>query len=332
VAASYCAAAVGTETDGSIVSPASACSCVGIKPTVGLISRSGVIPISRTQDTAGPIARTVADAALLLGAMTGVDPDDDATAAGQGKSSRDYSEFLQADGLGGARIGIVAPEGSMHHAAKEAFTNALGTMHSRGATVVGPVGLAGMKGLGHAEGLVLLYEFKAGIDAYLAGRGGALPVNSLAELIAFNDRHAATELAFFGQELLIEAQKKGGLDSKEYQEALRHCRQYARDEGIDAAMDKDRLDALVMITAGPPGPIDLVYGDADAGGTSTLAAVAGYPSITVPLGYHHGLPFGISFVGRLFAEGTLIRLAHAFEQATTVRRPPQFRPSADLPA
>lgn len=333
VAASYCAAAIGTETDGSIVSPASACSCVGIKPTMGLISRSGVIPISQSQDTAGPIARTVEDAALLLGALTGVDPNDEATHTSDGKSSRDYSSSLQKDGLKGARIGVVAPAPQeFHRSAVEAFRKALASMQSIGTAMVEPVELPGLKDLGNAEGLVLSYEFKAGLNEYLAARGPVAPVHSLAELIEFNNRHAEQELSFFGQELFIRAEKRGGLDSAEYTDALRHSRQCTRQRGIDGAMDKDHLDALVMITAGPPGPIDLLYGDADVGGTSTLAAVAGYPSITVPLGYCHGIPFGISFVGCAFAEAVLIRLAYAFEQATNVRKPPRFQPSADLPA
>lgn len=332
-AASLCAAAVGTETDGSIVSPASACSCVGIKPTVGLVSRSGVIPISRSQDTAGPIARTVEDAAILLGAMAGVDADDEATHASAGKSSRDYSSFLKKDGLKAARIGVVAPSPrSIHHSAREAFVNALETVQSAGAILVKPVELPGLRDLGSSEDVVLFYEFKAAINAYLAARGPASPVHSLADLIAFNDHHADQELPFFGQELFIEAQKKGGLDSTEYLDAIKHCRECTRANGIDGAMDKHHLDALVMVTAGPPGPIDLVYGDSGTGGTSTLAAVAGYPSITVPLGYYHGLPFGLSFVGRAFAEATLIRLAYAFEQATQIRKPPRFRGSAGLPA
>ena len=331
-AASFCAAAVGTETDGSIVSPASACSCVGIKPTVGLISRSAIIPISRSQDTAGPIARTVADAAILLGAMTGVDPDDEATAASEGRSSPDYSAFLQKDGLKDARIGVVMPPArSILQAAVDAFKKSLATMQSAGATVVSGVEVAGMKDLGNAEDRVLLYEFKAGINAYLAARGPASPMHSLADLIAFNNAHAEQELPFFGQELFIEAEKQGGLDSREYQDALRHCRDCARTRGIDAAMDEHHLDVLMMITSGPPGLIDLVYGDTDTGGSSTVAAVAGYPSITVPLGYYHDLPFGASFVGRAFSEPTLIRLAHAFEQVTHIRKPPRYLPTADLP-
>jgi amidase len=332
-AASYCAAAVGTETDGSIMSPSSACSCVGIKPTVGLISRSGVIPISKSQDTAGPIARTVQDAAILLGAMTGIDPDDDATSASQGKASRDYITALRKDGLRDARIGaLMSPPRSIHHAAREAFTRALGTIRSAGATLVQPVEIPRLRELGNTEELVLQYEFKAGIDAYLAGRGSTTGVHSLADLIAFNERYAGQELPFFGQELFIQAQQKGELDSKEYLDALRHCRECTRTNGIDGTMEKDRLDALVMISSGPPGPIDLAYGDRDMGGTSTLAAVAGYPSITVPLGYYRGLPFGISFVGRAWSEATLIRIAYAFEQATHIRKRPRFLPSADLPA
>ena len=330
-AASLCAAAVGTETDGSIVSPSSACSCVGIKPTVGLLSRSGIIPISKSQDTAGPIARTVEDAAILLGAMTGVDPDDEATATTQGKSQTDYSASFSKDGLKDAHIGVIMPQPrSVHPAAEQAFKEALSAMRSQGATLVGRVDIPTLRQLGQAEELVLLYEFKAGINEYLSRRGG--PVRSLPELIAFNNQHSDRELAFFGQELFVAAAEKGGLDSKEYVEALQQCRQATRANGIDAAMEKNNLDALVMITAGPPGPIDLVYGDSHTGGSSTLAAVAGYPSITVPMGYYYGIPFGISFVGRAYGEPTLIRLAYAFEQSTKVRKPPRFSPTADLPA
>ncbi|HXE54546.1 MAG TPA: amidase [Tepidisphaeraceae bacterium] len=332
-AASYCAAAVGTETDGSIMSPSSACSCVGIKPTVGLISRSGVIPISKSQDTAGPIARTVEDAATLLGALTGVDPDDDATAASEGKSSRDYMTALRKDGLKDARIGVViSPPRSIHHAAQDAFKETLGTIRSAGVTLVEPVEIPSVRELGNAEGLVMSYEFKAGINAYLRGRGSSANVHSLEDLIAFNRQHAEQELPYFGQELFVESQAKGGLDAKEYLDAVQRCRECTRTNGIDRVMDQDRLDALVMVSSGPPGPIDLAYGDRDMGGTSTLAAVAGYPSITVPLGYYYGLPFGISFVGRAWSEATLIRIAYAFEQATNVRKAPRFLPDADLPA
>jgi amidase len=350
VAANLCAAAVGTETDGSIVSPSSHCGLVGIKPTVGLLSRSGIVPIAHSQDTAGPMARTVADAAILLGAMVGGgpggtanrDPDDAATLAG-GRALADYTPFLRADGLKGARIGVARKHLFGHSAAVPLVEEAIAEMRRQGAVIVDPAEITTAGQLDDAELTVLLYEFKADLDAYLAAQppvpaaAGAerlegAPVRSLAELIAFNERHHDREMPFFAQELLQRAAAKGTLADAAYRKALARNHLLARRRGIDATLARHRLDAIVAPTGGPASPIDLVNGDASSGGSSTPAAVAGYPSITVPAGQAFGLPVGMSFIGAAFAEPTLIRLAYAFEQATRHRRPPRFQPSAELPA
>lgn len=331
VAASCCAAAVGTETDGSIVSPSSCCSIVGIKPTVGSVSRSGIIPISHTQDTAGPMARTVEDAAILLGAMAGPDSHDQATKAAEGRVERDYRKFLSKDGLKGARIGVMRPQAfGIGPAGENVLAQAIDALKSQGAIVIDPVALPEQNKLGDAELKVLLYEFKAGINAYLAKLGPRARVGSLDQLIAFNEAHRDREMPYFGQELFHQAAKKGSLESPEYLEALDTCRELTRRKGIDALVESQHLDALAAITTGPPCLIDLVNGDANTGGSSTLAAVAGYPSITVPAGYVFGLPVGLSFFGPAFSEPTLLRLAYAFEQTTNVRRPPRFLPTAEM--
>ncbi len=331
VAANYAAAAIGTETNGSIVSPSAACSIVGIKPTVGLASRAGIIPIAHSQDTAGPMARCVADAAAILGALTGVDADDDATPASRGKVRQDYTSFLDRDGLRGARIGVPRDRYFGYSPATDALVDAaLGLMRERGAVIVDPVDLDIR--LGDASYTVLLYEFKADLNRYLAGLASSPGIRTLADVIAFNEKHAEREMPFFGQETMIEAQKKGPLSTAEYLDALKKCRSLTRDQGIDKVMDEHRLDAIVAPTHGPPGLIDLVNGDSGSGGSSsTPAAVAGYPSITVPAGYFRGLPVGMSFFGRAWSEPLLIKLAYAYEQAAKVRRPPTFAPSADLP-
>lgn len=332
VCANYCAAAVGTETDGSIVSPSSSCGIVGIKPTVGLVSRSGVIPISSTQDTAGPMARTVADAAALLGAMVGVDPEDGATARSEGRFETDYTKFLAPDGLKGARVGVLrsARIGPRRHTGA-VLDKAVEAMKSVGAEVIDPVEVATAGRFGGAEFQVMLYEFKAGVNAYLSRLGPGAPVHSLEELIAFNEKHADREMPYFGQEVFLQSQAKGGLDSAEYQKAVETSRTLSR-QGLDSVLDAHRLDALVALTTGPAGLVDLIHGDHGGGGSSSLCAASGYPHITVPGGYVFGLPLGISFMGRAFAEGTLIRLAYAFEQATKARRAPRFRNTVDYKA
>ncbi|QSQ26473.1 amidase [Pyxidicoccus parkwayensis] len=329
-AANFCAVAVGTETDGSVVSPSAASSLVGLKPTVGLVSRSGIIPISHTQDTAGPMTRTVADAAALLSVLAGIDPSDAATAASQGKAHADYTKFLDPNGLQGARIGVPRERFFGYHGPTDALVEqAIELMKSRGATIVdAPIPTAAK--LDEPEFEVLLFEFKADLEAYLAGLGEGTHPRTLADLIQFNDTHRSTELAYFGQELLHMAQAKGPLTDKKYRKALADCRKLSREQGLDAVMAKHKLDALIAPTQAPPGLIDLVNGDHWLGSSSTPAAVSGYATITVPAGYVFGLPVGLSFIGRAWSEPTLLKLAYAYEQASRHRRPPTFAPSADL--
>jgi amidase len=332
VAASLCCAAVGTETDGSIVSPSSANGIVGLKPTVGLVSRFGVIPIAHSQDTAGPMARTVRDAAVLLGALAGPDPRDEATSAAGGKVHPEYARFLDPKGLSGARIGVLRKAFGFHDAVDRLMEDALEAMKRQGAVLVDPAAVESEGRLGDAEMTVLLHELKADLDAYLARLGAAAPVHSLEEVIAFNEKNREREMPFFGQELFEKAVSLGPLTGSEYREALARCRHLTREEGIDRTMDDARLDALVAPTGGPAWLTDLVSGDHTTGGSSTLAAVAGYPSVTVPAGLVHGLPVGISFFGRAWSEPVLLKLAHSFEQATAARRPPRFLATAELRA
>jgi amidase len=330
VAASYCAAAIGSETDGSVTSPSAACGLVGIKPTVGLIGRSGIIPISHSQDTAGPMARTVRDIALMLGALTGVDPRDSATNASAGKSYTDYARFLDANGLRGARIGV-ARENFMGYSPKtdKLAEHAIEVLKQAGATIVDPANLSSVAKIGDAELEVLLYELKADMNAYLESLGPNAPQKTLADLIRFNEEHASEEMPYFGQELFIEAQKKGPLSDAKYKAARAKCLRLARTQGIDAVMSKYKLDALIAPTQGPVWLIDLVNGDGGGGGSFTQpAAVAGYPHITVPMGLVQGLPVGLSFVGRAWSEPTLLKLAYAYEQASKARRAPTFATTA----
>lgn len=331
VAANLVAVGIGTETDGSITSPAANCGLVGLKPTVGLISRSGVVPISHSQDTAGPMTRTVADAAVLLGAIAGPDADDAATKDAPARGRLDYTKFLDAAGLKGARIGIPRKGffGYSRHADKVAG-DAIVVMQSLGAVIVDPVELPDGEALGKAEYEVLLYEFKADLDAYLASLGPSAPVKSLREAIDFNERNPDREMPYFDQEIFIEAQAKGPLTEQAYLDALAACRRLSRAEGIDAVMDKHALDALVAPTCAPPSLTDLVNGDSGSGSATTFPAVAGYPHITVPGGFVFGLPVGVSFFGRAWSEPTLLKLAYAFEQATRHRRPPAFLATAVL--
>lgn len=326
------AAAIGTETNGSIVCPASANGLVGIKPTVGLVSRSAIIPISHSQDTAGPMARTVRDAALLLGALVGGDPADSATAASAGHLHGDYTQFLDPAGLEGARIGVVRRFFGFHPEVDQRMEEALAALEGQGAVVVDKVELPRFEPGETASYDVLLYEFKAGIRAYLASLGPDFPIRSLADLISYNEQHRATEMPFFGQEIFHKAEAKGPLTSPEYRRALERVQRLTRAEGIDKAIADHRLDALVGPTGGPAWLIDLVNGDHFGGGSSSPAAIAGYPNITVPAGFVAGLPVGISFFGPAWSEPALLRIAYAFEQATRHRRPPRFLPSVELRA
>ncbi len=330
VSANFAAAAIGTETNGSVVCPSSTCGVVGIKPTVGLASRARIIPISHTQDTAGPMARTVADAAAVLSGMIGVDPEDDVTAASAGNTHTDYTQFLDAAGLQGARIGVGRQYFGFHPEVDALMEAAVKAMASQGAEIVDPVEIATRDQMGQHAFQVLLYEFKADLNAYLAGLGPEAPVHTLAELIEFNTQHAATSMPYFGQELLIQAEEKGPLTDKEYLEALANAGRLAREEGIDKTMDEHRLDAIIAPTGGPAWVTDLVNGDHFSGGSSSAAAIAGYPNITVPAGFVFGLPVGISFFGRAWSEPTLLKIAYGFEQATHHRRAPRFLPTAEL--
>ena len=311
VSANLCALAIGTETDGSIVCPASTNGVVGIKPTLGLIPATGIIPIAHSQDTAGPMARTVADAAILLGALTGAD----------------YTKSLDPNGLRGARIGVARDKFfGFSEETDRVMEAAIAEMKRRGAEIVDPADIPTAGKFDDSESEVLSYEFKNDLNLYLGALGPKAPVHSLADVVAFNESHRDREMPYFGQDLMIKAQAKGPLTSKEYLDALEKDHRLSRTEGIDAAMSKHRLDALVAPTAGPAWCTDLINGDHDPGGSSTPAAVAGYPNINVPAGYAFGLPVGISFFGAANSEALLIKLAYAFEQATRHRRAPKFLP------
>ncbi|HEX9729580.1 MAG TPA: amidase [Gemmatimonadales bacterium] len=327
--ANFAAIGIGTETDGSIVCPSATNGVVGIKPTIGLVSRSGIIPIAHSQDTAGPMARTVRDAALLLDVLAGEDPRDAGTRGMQGRIETDYTRFLDPDGLRGARIGVLrqgfagySPE------ADGVLADAIMAMTDAGAVVIDPTAFPTAGQYGNDEFEVLLYEFKADLNAYLTSRGPAEPSKTLADLIAFNERHADQELRYFGQEIFLSAEEKGPLTDQAYREALERSKRLAGPEGIDAAMDEQQLDALVAVTGSPAWTVDLVNGDHFLGASSGPAAVSGYANITVPAGYRFGLPVGISFIGRAFAEPTLLKLASGFERVTQVRRAPTFRAHA----
>jgi amidase len=329
-AANLCAASIGTETDGSIVCPSSANSLVGIKPTLGLVSRSGIIPIAHSQDTAGPMTRTVADAAVLLGALVGTDARDSATRGSRGKSFADYTQFLKADALRGARLGIARKFFGFNDGVDRQLNDLLSEIKKLGAVLVDPAEIPTSGKFDDSELEVLLYEFKADLNVYLAGRGSSTPVRSLKQLIEFNEKNSDREMPFFGQELFTRAEAKGPLTSKAYRAALQKNQRMSRAQGIDFVMRKHRLDALLAPTGGPAWPTDWLNGDHFTGGYSTASAVAGYPHITVPAGYVFGLPFGISFFGAAYSEPKLISLAYAFEQATKVRRRPQFLPTASF--
>ena len=323
IAADLAVAAVGTETDGSIVCPSSVHGLVGIKPTVGLVSRTGIIPISASQDTAGPMARSVADAAALLTVLAGYDPDDPATEPLKSREPLDYTQFLNRDGLKGVRIGVMRQHAGFHEEVDAVFNRALDTLRAQGATVVDPADIPTQGKFDTEEQTVLLYEFKDGINRYLANRG-ATP-RTLADLIAFNNNERQREMPIFAQELFVTAQAKGPLTDKEYVEARERARRLAGVEGIDAALAKDHLDVLVAPTGGAAWTTDWVNGDHFlGGGVSTAPAVAGYPHVTVPMGLIHGLPVGLSLLGTAWSEPKLIACAFAFEQASHARTPPHF--------
>jgi len=328
VAANLCAAAIGTETDGSIVCPASANGVVGIKPTLGLVSRTGIIPIAHSQDTAGPMARTVRDAAIILNALSGIDTRDSTTMANRSRGQIDYTRFLDPNGLRGARIGVARTRFFGYSNVSDKITSdAIDAMKAQGAVIVDPANIETAGKFDDSEFDVLLYEFKADLNAYLAGLGPKAPVRTLQEVIDFNERHKDREMPWFGQEILVMAQKKGPLSEKKYRDELARNIRMSRAQGIDATMNKYKLDAIVAPTGSPPWVTDLINGDHFSGASSTPAAVAGYPNINVPAGFSHNLPVGISFFGRAYSEATLIKLAYAYEQATKHRRAPQFIPT-----
>ena len=330
VAANLCSTAVGTETDGSIVCPAHTNGIVGIKPTVGLVSRSGIIPISSSQDTAGPMARTVEDAAILLGAMSGIDPRDEATLDAEGMIFTDYTQFLDPSGLRDARIGVARNLFGFSPRVDQIMQACIDTLKRQGADVVDPVHLAGKDEIKQVEKEVLLYEFKDGLNKYLATVAPHLAVHTLAELIAFNQSKREQIMPFFGQGVLHKSEAKGPLSDIAYREARDACLRLARNQSIDATMKEHKLHAILAPTGAPAWPTDLVNGDPSIASCSRYAAVAGYPHITVPAGSVFGLPVGVSFFASAYQEPMLIKLAYAFEQATHARRPPTFLPTVDL--
>lgn len=328
VSANLAALAVGTETDGSVICPSAMCGLVGIKPTLGLISRAGIIPIAHSQDTAGPMARSVKDAALLLGVLTGTDPRDPAMDASSGKSSRDYTQFLDPNGLRGTRIGIARQYFTIGPAVTAVMEDCIRLMKDAGAEIIDPVEFPKFEAWRETETTVLLYEFKADLNAYLVARGGL--VKSLADCIAFNRAHRRQEMPFFEQELMEQAQEKGPLTDKDYRDALEKNHRLTRKDGIDALLKKYKLDAIAGPTAGPAWTTDWVNGDRVDSGCASPPAVAGYPHITVPAGQVFGLPLGISFFSEAWSERKLIKIGYAFEQARKARTKPQFLPTLDV--
>ncbi|MDX6713327.1 MAG: amidase [Blastocatellia bacterium] len=330
ISANLATIGIGTETDGSIVCPSSANGIVGIKPTLGMISRAGIIPIAHSQDTAGPMARTVRDAAILLGVLVGADPRDKITAESHGRIQNDYTKFLDQDGLRGARIGIPRKFYGFNDRVDKLMSEAIDVMKKSGAEIIDPAEMPTAGKFDDSEFEVLLFEFKADLNAYLTRLGPGAPVSSLKDIIEFNETNRDREMTFFGQEIMTKAEAKGPLTDKAYLTALAQNHKMSREGGIDEVMIRLKLDALVAPTGGPAWTTDLINGDHSTGGSSTPAAVAGYPNINVPGGYVYGLPVGISFFGRAFSEPKLIRLAYAFEQATKHRKAPGFFRTSEL--
>ena len=330
VAANLCVAAIGTETDGSIISPSQTNGIVGIKPTLGLASRSGIIPIAHSQDTPGPMARTVADAAILLGALTGVDASDSATKLSKKRALSNYAKYLDLDGLQGARIGVARNMAGANPRILKIFEHCIEVMKQLGAVIVDPADVPNFDKFGATEAEVLHFEFKADLNKYLKALDAHVRVHSMEDVINFNEENSDRVMPYFGQEHMLIAQEKAALSAKKYKDALAKNLQLTRKAGIDAAMRKHKLDAIVVPSGGPAWMIDLANGDAinwDMESTSP-AAVAGYPHITVPAGYVFGLPVGISFFAKAWQEADLIKYAYAFEQATQYRRQPRYLPTA----
>ena len=330
VSSNFCALAIGTETDGSIVCPSSTNGIVGIKPTLGLWSRTGIIPIAHSQDTAGPMARNVSDAAILLGVLAGIDEIDDITGDSDGKAHADYTKFLNINGLKGARIGVSRNFFGFHERVDELMEVVISDLKRLGAEIVDPANIEYLKECGEAENEVLHYEFKADLNSYLSQLPSGFPIRTLEQIIAFNRKYAHKELRFFGQETMIKSNEKGPLTNKLYIEALANLRKYSRELGIDATMKKYNLQAIIAPTGGPAWTIDPVNGDRYLGGSSSPAACAGYPSITVPAGFIDELPIGVSFIGKAWSEPELISFAYAYEQGTKHRKPPKFLPTLPI--
>ncbi len=330
--ASLCAAAIGTETNGSIVCPSSANGVAGIKPTVGLISRSWIIPISHTQDTAGPMGRTLRDAAIVLGLLTGADPADPATEASVGHAHSDYTTFLESGGLQGTRIGVATQYSEGHEAVEELFQDALDVMRRAGAIVLDIPTVDAWRSMGRYSSTVMRYEFKADLNAYLQALGPDAPVKSLADVIAFNQAHPDLEMPFFGQDVMVAAEEMGPLSEPAYKEALAEAMRLSRDQGIDRVMEEYSLDAIVAPTGSPAWSTDLLNGDGRHMGSSSPAAIAGYPNITVPMGSYFGLPVNVSFWGTAWSEPALLRIAYGFEELTQHRRKPAFLPALAIDA
>ncbi|MHA1434210.1 MAG: amidase [Candidatus Heimdallarchaeota archaeon] len=327
VAANLCIVAIGTETNGSVICPAHVNSVVGIKPTVGLISRTGIIPISHNQDTAGPMARTVRDAAILLGAMAGDDSEDPPIVEPSGELPEEYTQFLDENGLKGARIGVARNFFGKNDLVDKVLNEAIDKMKGAGATIIDPTNFEIAKESRDAQFAVLLYDFKHDMNVYLAKHSKNSKIKTLKDLIEFNEKHKEKVMPYFSQEIMIMAEEKGPITDKEYLEALTNCRKFTREDGIDKVMKKHKLDVIVAPSGGAAWPVDLINGDHFTFGSSSPAAVSGYASITVPAGYVFGVPVGLTFISGPYHEPTLLKITYSFEQKTKIRQPPKYLPT-----